>query len=132
MFFAKGTSNSPINDKFYKGSVTAFCSVLECEFAPGILRFLSIARVHHRILINVIVFKDFSGLTLEWAPESSIFHMFYKGLGSGFSNCAKRCFPMVFLAFWRYLERPPASPISFFLSEHFLSFISHGRAEVHE
>ena len=30
--FAKGASKSPINDRFYKGLVTAFCSVLECKF----------------------------------------------------------------------------------------------------
>ena len=56
VFFAKGASKPPINDRFYKGLVTAFCSVLECKFSLGILRFLSIMRVHHRMLINVMVF----------------------------------------------------------------------------
>ena len=34
--FGKGASKSPMNDGFYKGSVTAFCSVLECKCSPGI------------------------------------------------------------------------------------------------
>ncbi len=94
---AKGASKSPMNDRFYKGSVTAFCSVLECKFSLGILRFLSIARVHHRMLINVMVLKEFSGLAVKLAPESSIFLRFYKGLRSGFSNGAKRCYSNGFL-----------------------------------
>ena len=96
-FFAKGASKSSINDRVYMGSVTAFCSVLECKFPPGILRFLNIARVHHRMLINVMVLNDFSDLAVELAPESSIFLRFYKGLRSGFSNGAKRCFSNAFL-----------------------------------
>ena len=41
--------------------------------------------------------KDFSGLAVKLAPESSIFLRFYKGLRSGFSNGAKRCFYNAFL-----------------------------------
>ena len=37
--FAKGASKSSKNDRFYKGSATAFCRVRKCTFSQGILRF---------------------------------------------------------------------------------------------
>ena len=53
--FAKGASKSAMNDRFYKGSEAGFCSLHESNFPQGILRFPSMAKVHHRMLINMLV-----------------------------------------------------------------------------
>ena len=53
-FRARG-SKSSINDRFYKGSETGFCSLRESKFSLGMLRVWTFAEVHHRMLINVIV-----------------------------------------------------------------------------
>ena len=55
--FTKSTSNSSINDRFYKGSVTAFWRLRNYMFLQGIVRVSNIAKVSHRILINIMVFK---------------------------------------------------------------------------
>ena len=54
--FAKHTSKSAINDRFYKGSVTAFYRFRRCEFYQGISLFSIIAEVHYRMLINIMEF----------------------------------------------------------------------------
>ena len=54
--FCKITLISLINDRFYKGSVAAFRRWQKYMFPQGMIRFSSIAKVHHRMLINIMVF----------------------------------------------------------------------------
>ena len=59
VFFAQGAHKSSINDRFYKGSATGFCSLRESRFSPAISRVFKIAEVHHRMLINIMLFDEF-------------------------------------------------------------------------
>ena len=61
------------------------------SFAKDISVFI-IAKVYHMMLINIMVLNEFSILSVNLAPEPSVFLMFYKVLGSGFPNVAKHCF----------------------------------------
>ena len=65
--------------------------------SSGIIRVCSIAKVRHRMFINIMVVNEFIYLSVKCTPEYTIFHRFYKVLGSGISNVAKRCFTNGFL-----------------------------------
>ena len=91
---------------------------------PRDFKVSSIAQVHHRMLINVMVFDGFGGLLVEWAPESAKFIRFYKGLVSGFSSGAKHCFANGFLGlFGRTLNAHLSAslPFSFQINLYLLS-----------
>ena len=91
--FAKGASESSINDMFYRGSETVFCSWWESTFPPGILRFLNVAKVLHGMLINLLVSPDFNVFLRKGLEDHQYTTGFYKGLEAGLWSLWESTFP---------------------------------------
>ena len=67
--FDKISLNSSINDRFYKGLLTAFRPWRKSDLYQGIIRVSSIAIVCHGMLINIMVFNDSECPFAKGAPE---------------------------------------------------------------
>ena len=57
--FGNVPSESSINARFYKGSVTAIVRLGKSHFYQGMIMFCSTAHVLRRMLINIMVFNVF-------------------------------------------------------------------------